>query len=173
MPVLMSRGNEAIADLIRQGWNVARPPYGYQTMDVPGAYSRSGRSRTRLMPDPHRAPVVQDIFYWRAVTGLDVDQITQRLNNNTDRYPPSGHNGTWLAFAVAGILTNVKYTGYQAAHTREENHVFRPVEDWVLSDKPAHRALITTALFWAAQDPATDIRRVPHGLLTPPQWHAS
>lgn len=55
----------------------------------------------------------------------------------------------------------------QATGTRDENGVFQPVEQWVLSDQPAHRALVTPALFWAAQDPATSVRRIPHRLLSP------
>ncbi len=167
-PVLR-RASEATAALVRQGWNVHRAPYGYRAMDVAGTRSGSGRPRTRLTPDPLRAPVVQHIFYWRAVTGLDVDQITQRLNNNPDRYPPPGTTGTWHDKAVTRILTNLKYTGYQALRTRDESNRLRPAEQWVLSDQPAHRALITTALFWAAQNPTTDTRRaLRHRLLAQP-----
>ncbi|MBN6034113.1 recombinase family protein [Amycolatopsis sp. 195334CR] len=167
-PVL-GTASEATAALVRQGWNVHRPPYGYRTMDVASIPSGSGRPRTRLTPDPLSAPVVQHIFYWRAVTGLDIDQITQRLNKNPDRYPPPGTSGTWHAAAVTRILTNLKYTGYQALRTRDENNRLRPAEQWVLSDQPAHRALITTALFWAAQNPTTDTRRaLRHRLLAQP-----
>ncbi|QWF81057.1 recombinase family protein [Amycolatopsis sp. CA-230715] len=161
--------SEATAALVRQGWNVHRPPYGYRTMTVAGTRTGSGRLRTRLTPDPLRGPVVQHIFYWRAVTGLDVDQITQRLNNDPDRYPPPGTSVTWHAAAVTRILTNLKYTGYQALRTRDESNRLRPAEQWVLSDQPAHRALITTALFWAAQNPTTDTRRaLRHRLLAQP-----
>jgi hypothetical protein len=68
---------------------------------------------------------------------------------------------------VITILTNINYTGYQATGTRDETGAFRPVEQWVLSDQPAHRALVTPALFWAAQDPATSVRRIPHRLFAP------
>lgn len=161
------RSAEAIAVLIRAGWNVHHPPYGYTTMTVAGAQSRRGTLRTRLTPDPCRAPVVQDVFYWRAVTGLSVEDITARLDADHGRYPPPGTHLSWPPAAVAAILTNIKYTGYQATGTRDENGAFRPVEQWVLSDQPAHRALVTPALFWAAQDPATSVRRIPHRLLAP------
>jgi hypothetical protein len=159
------RSAEAIAVLIRAGWNVHHPPYGYTTMTVAGAQSRRGTPRTRLAPDPHRAPVVQDVFYWRAVTGLSVEHITARLDADPRRYPPPGTRTSWSPAAVVAILTNIKYTGYQATGTRDENGAFRPLEHWVLSDHPAHRALVTPALFWAAQDPATSVRRIPHHLL--------
>ncbi|MFI9452477.1 recombinase family protein [Amycolatopsis sp. NPDC052450] len=152
------RSADAIAVLIRAGWNVHRPPYGYTTMTVTGAQSRRGTPRTRLTPDPTRAQVVQDVFYWRAVTGLSVEHITARLNTDHARYPPPGTHISWPPAAVEAMLTDIKYTGYQAAGTRDENSIFLPVEQWVLSDQPAHRALVTPALFWAAQDPVTSVR---------------
>ncbi|UUV35960.1 recombinase family protein [Amycolatopsis roodepoortensis] len=167
------RSAEAIAVLIREGWNVHHPPYGYTTMTVTGAQSRRGTPRTRLTPDPRRAPVVQDVFYWRAITGLSVEHITARLDADHDRYPPPGTHTSWPPAAVDTMLTNIKYTGYQATGTRDEHGAFRPVEHWVLSDQPAHRALVTPALFWAAQDPATSVRRIPHRLLAPVQGFAT
>lgn len=151
--------------LIRAGWNVHHPPYGYTTMTVAGEQSRRGTSRTRLTPDPRRASVVQDIFYWRAVTGLSVEHIAARLVADPGRYPPPGTHTSWPPAAVIAVLTNIKYTGYQAAGTRDEHGAFRPIEHWVLSDQPAHRALITPALFWAAQDPVTSVRQIPHHLV--------
>ncbi|WP_329072756.1 recombinase family protein [Amycolatopsis sp. NBC_01480] len=159
------RSAEAIAVLIRAGWNVHHPPYGYTTMTVGGAHSRRGTPRTRLTPDPRRAPVVQNIFYWRAVTGLSVEHITARLDADPDRYPPPGIHTAWPPAAVIAVLTNIKYTGYQATGARDEHGAFRPVEQWALSDQPAHRALITPALFWAAQDPVTSVRQIPHHLV--------
>ncbi|WP_167336203.1 recombinase family protein [Amycolatopsis alba] len=161
------RSAEAIAVLIREGWNVRHPPYGYAAMTVTGARSRHGTPRTRLTPDPRRALVVQDVFYWRAITGLSVEHITARLDADPGRYPPPGTHTAWPLAAVETMLTDVKYTGYQATGTRDENGAFRPVEQWVLSDQPAHRALVTPALFWAAQDPVTSVRRIPHRLLAP------
>ncbi|MFI5589374.1 recombinase family protein [Amycolatopsis sp. NPDC051758] len=159
------RAAEALALLVRAGWNVHHPPYGYTAMAVAhAAPSRSGNPRTRLTPDPRLAPVVQAIFYWRAVTSLSVEHITARLDADQDRYPPPGTHTSWPAVAVTAILTNIKYTGHQATGTRDEHGGFRPAEQWVLSDQPAHRALITPALFWAAQSPETSIRRIPHRL---------
>ncbi|MEU3628902.1 recombinase family protein [Amycolatopsis coloradensis] len=167
------RSAEAIAVLIRAGWNVHHPPYGYTTMTIAGAQSRRGTVRTRLTPDPRRALVVQDIFYWRAITGLSIEDITVRLDTDHNRYPPPGTHTSWPIAAVATILTNIKYTGYQATGIRDENGVFRPVEQWVLSDQPAHRALVTPALFWAAQDPASNVRPTSDRLLAPALKHGS
>ncbi|WP_167384532.1 recombinase family protein [Amycolatopsis tolypomycina] len=170
---MTQRSAEALAALIRAGWNVHHPPYGYTTMTVAEpARSRSASPRTRLTPDPRRAPVVQAIFYWRAVTGLSVEHITARLDADPDRYPPPGTHTSWPPAAVTAIITNIKYTGYQATGTRDEHGAFRPAAHWVLSDQPAHRALITPALFWAAQSPATSVRRIPHRLLAPARDHA-
>jgi len=168
------RSAEARAALIRAGWNVHHPPYGYTTMTVAeAAASRRGNPRTRLTPDPRRAPVVQAIFYWRAVTGLSIEHITARLDADPDHYPPPGTHTSWPPTSVTAILTNIKYTGYQATGTRDEYGAFRPAAQWVLSDQPAHRALITSALFWAAQSPSTCARRIPHRLLAPSHDHTA
>ncbi|MFE5566613.1 recombinase family protein [Amycolatopsis japonica] len=131
--------------------NPGRPPYGYTTMTVAG-------SRSRWTPEPRRSLVVQDIFYWRAVTGLSIEDIAARLDVDHDRYPPPGTDTAWSPDAVAAILTTVRYTGYQATGTRDENGCLRPAGQWVLSAQPTHRALVTPALFWAAQNPATSVR---------------
>ncbi|MGW4826258.1 hypothetical protein ACWEOG_01660 [Amycolatopsis japonica] len=69
------------------------------------------------------------------------------------------------------MLTDIKCTGYQAIGTRDENGTVRPGEQWVLSDQPAHRALVAPALFWAARHPATSLRRIPYRL--PASDHAT
>ncbi|MDT8916070.1 hypothetical protein [Amycolatopsis sp. PS_44_ISF1] len=159
------RSAEAIAVLIRKGWNVHHPPYGYTTMTEAGVQSRRGTPRTRLTPNPRHAAVVQDIFYWREVTGLSVEHLTARVDADPGRYPPPGIHTAWPPAAVIAVLTNIKYADYQPTGTRDEHGAFGPVEQRVPSDQPVHRALITSALFWAAQNPTTSMQQIPHHLV--------
>jgi hypothetical protein len=53
-----------------QGWNIGKPPYGYlaDKVDHPvPAKAAEGQTKTRLIPDPHRAPVVAYIFRLRVM----------------------------------------------------------------------------------------------------------
>jgi len=53
------------------GYNIGTPPNGYAAGRVPHpapAKAAQGRTKTRLVPDPERAPVVARIYQWR-ITG--------------------------------------------------------------------------------------------------------
>ena len=55
----------------RDGYNIGTPPNGYAASRVPHpapAKAAQGRTKTRLVPDPERAPVVARIYQWR-ITG--------------------------------------------------------------------------------------------------------
>src|SRR5215469_16228820 len=65
------------------GYNIGGAPYGYQPERIPHpnrAKAAQGRSKTRLVLDPSRAPVVAQIFAWRTTDRLGVVTITSRLN---------------------------------------------------------------------------------------------
>jgi site-specific DNA recombinase len=47
-----------------------------------------GAMKTRLLPDPERAPVVHQIFAWRVTGRLGYREIADRLNADLDRCPP-------------------------------------------------------------------------------------
>ena len=74
-----------------QGWNIGKPCYGYaadkQPHPVP-ARRAEGKTKTRLIPDPARGPVVTTIFQWRALGQLGYDAIADRLNTDLSAYPP-------------------------------------------------------------------------------------
>ncbi|MBO0807637.1 MAG: recombinase family protein, partial [Actinobacteria bacterium] len=74
------------------GWNIGTPPYGYQAEKVPHpvpAKRAEGRTKTRLIPDPERAPVVAQVFEWRAEAKLGITTIANKLNADHDAYPPA------------------------------------------------------------------------------------
>ena len=110
-PVLTRRVKQAIAEWYvlqmlelswdgfcahtEQGWNIGKPCYGYAADKVPHpvpARRAEGKTKTRLIPDPARGPVVTTIFRWRALEQLGYDVIADRLNTDltaTRRPSPS------------------------------------------------------------------------------------
>ncbi len=73
------------------GWNIGPAPYGYLAERIPHPVpfkAAQGRTKTRLVLDPARAPVVAQIFTWRVVDKLGMPAIAARLNADPARYPP-------------------------------------------------------------------------------------
>jgi site-specific DNA recombinase len=97
------------------GWNIGPAPYGYQPERIPHPVpvkAAQGRTKTRLVPDPERAPVVAQIYTWRTVDRLGVPEIAGRLNADHDACPPPDPATGWTASGVHSILSNPKYTGH-------------------------------------------------------------
>ncbi len=69
-----------------QGWNIGKPPYGYQPEKIPHpvpARRAEGRTKHRLVPDPVRGPVVTRVYHLRAIERLSYDSIADRLNTDS------------------------------------------------------------------------------------------
>jgi site-specific DNA recombinase len=141
------------------GWNIGPAPYGYTperiTHPVP-IKAAQGRTKTRLVLDPLRGPVVAQMFTWRVEDHLGVPAITARLNADHEASPPPDGQH-WLEGTVATILANPKYTGHMVYGRRRKtgrSKTRRPVpaDQWIWSEQPAHPAIITRAMFDAAQD---------------------
>jgi len=141
-----------------QGWNIGKPPYGYTAHKVDHpvpAKAAEGATKTRLVPDPARAPVVAQIFAWRLAGQLGYDAIAKRLNTDHQLYPPPEptsarrRRGTWSGSSVREILTNPKYTGYMVWNRRATKSGGRnnPPEAWIWSSQPTHEPLITRETF--------------------------
>jgi DNA invertase Pin-like site-specific DNA recombinase len=156
-----------------QGWNVGKPPYGYEAErhkhPVP-AKRAEGKHKTKLAIDQRRGPVVQTIYAWRVNEKLSYRAIADRLNTDLDRYPPpqpvdpERAVGRWTGSAVREILCNPKYTGHMAWNRRSTKHKLHPgktnpVEEWVVSAEQTHPALIDIEAFLGAQNVAASRRR--------------
>jgi hypothetical protein len=141
-----------------EGWNIGTPPYGYTAQRVPHPVqvkADQGRTRTRLILDPARAPVVEQIFTWRTADQLGIPEITDRLNADHATYPPADPGTGWTQSGVYWILGNPKYTGHMV-FGRRRTHAGRrgrqvPPGQWVWSPQPVHPAIITRATWDAAQ----------------------
>ena len=90
-------------------------------------YMRDPKDKGHLIPNPETAPIVKNIFKWRA-DGIGPTEIATRLNNNNVP-TPSGYKKTnfssrlidrdiWNISTVKKILTNRIYTGDMVQHTQ-------------------------------------------------------
>jgi site-specific DNA recombinase len=136
------------------GWNIGTPPYGYlgdrQPHPAPHLAAQ-GRTKTRLVPDPGRAPVVARIFGLRVYRRLGCAQIARILAADPAvPAPPAG----WTRLAVWKILSNPKYTGYMVWGRRRtqgrRTRATSPAE-WLWTPQPVHEAIITRQMWHDAQ----------------------
>ncbi len=138
------------------GWNIGPAAYGYLADRIPHpapAKAAQGRTKSRLILDPDRAPVVARIYDWRVIDRLSVRAITARLNADPACPAPDGKPG-WTGPGVAKILANPKYTGhmvYGRVRTQHGRKVAVPPDQWVWSAEPTHPAIIDRATWDAAQ----------------------
>ncbi len=165
-----------------------RPPYGYRLADAgphpDKAHAAWGRRAHRLEPDPVTAPVARWMFA-RRLAGHSAARITRALNDAGIPCPsaagprrnPHRTGARWTLRTVAAILANPRYTGRQVrnrqrtgldlvdpgntglGHTQVQR--WNLPEGWVISEQPAHPALVSEAGFIAAQD--TTVPRGPAG----------
>jgi site-specific DNA recombinase len=155
-----------------------RPPYGYRLADG-GPHPTPGKAALgirihRLDPDPATAPVVVRVFE-EYVSGRGLFAIADGLTRDGilspsayDRARNSHRRGEgWSKSAVRAILINPRYTGVEVWGRQRRDEVLLDVEDvaaghrtrmrwndqdaWVRSPELAHRPLISSELFEAAQ----------------------
>jgi site-specific DNA recombinase len=65
----------------RQGWNIGKAPYGYTADLIPhpvAAKREEGKTKSRLVVDPLRGPVITQIYAWRADEQLAYKTIAER-----------------------------------------------------------------------------------------------
>jgi site-specific DNA recombinase len=73
------------------GWNIGTPPYGYRAERIPHPVpfkADQGRTKSHLILDPVRAPVIAQMHAWRTVGKLGCLAIAARLNADPAAYPP-------------------------------------------------------------------------------------
>ncbi|GAA3252850.1 recombinase family protein [Nonomuraea helvata] len=155
-----------------------RPPYGYRLVDAgphPNrAHAAWGRRAHRLEPDPATAEIVKWMF-GRRLAGHSLARITRALNDMDIPCPSAAdpqrnaHRSAarWTLTTVRAILANPRYTGhevwnrqpsaYDLIDTSNTGLGHRQIqrwslpEDWVISERPAHEALVSQSDFVAVQ----------------------
>ena len=167
-----------------------RPPYGYRLADAgphPNkAHAAWGRRAHRLEAGPDTAPVVRWIFAQR-LAGHSVARIARALNEAGVPCPsaadparnPHRTAAGWTLGTVTTILSNPRYTGRQVWNRqRTDTELADPgnvtlghksvqrwnlPDGWVISNRPAHPALVSEDDFIAAQDVNASRGPVPQG----------
>jgi site-specific DNA recombinase len=159
---LIEKSRRGMEESVRQGWHTGgRAPYGYlleEHQHPNPAKAREGKRKHRLILDPTRAPVVLMIFEDYCLRRLGLGEITDKLNEDLDRYPPPLANPkdemalkkTWSRSQIQAMLRNPKYTGYNVwgRHDKRAGRpLIRPREQWVWSPTPTHPAIVPKELF--------------------------
>jgi site-specific DNA recombinase len=156
-----------------------RPPYGYRLGDAgphPNkVHAAWGRRAHRLEPDPETAHVVSWMFAQR-LAGHSAARIARSLNDAGIPCPSAADpdrnrhrsGAAWTLRTVTTILANPRYTGRQVWNRQRTDRDLADPADvslghksvqrwnlpdgWVISDRPAHPALVSEDDFIAAQD---------------------
>ena len=142
------------------GWNIGSPAYGFTAERIPHPVpfkAAQGRTKSRLVLDPDRAPVIARMFTWRTVDKLGCPAIAARLNADPVSYPPPNPGTGWTAQNVRVMLANPKYTGhmvYGRHRTRNGRRTPVPMDQWLWSPAPVHPAIVDRATWEAAQEAA-------------------
>ena len=137
----------------------AFPPYGYL---------KSPEDKHKLVPDPEAAPVVREIFQWRA-DGVGTNRIARYLNvreipspsmyqylNGRKKKRPEGAGAIWQGQMIKLMTKNPVYAGHMAqGKTKRSLSSGMPLtiidkEDWHVVYN-THEALISQELFDRAQ----------------------
>ncbi len=171
---MLEKSWDGFCEHTKQGWNVGAAPYGYLLDKIPHpvpARRAEGRTKSRLAPDPERAPVIHQMFIWRAVERLGYPAITARLNADLERYPPpvspdpARRKEYWSRSSVRDLLSNPKYTGYMVWNRRATKNGGRvnPPESWIWSQQPTHEPIVTREIFEAAAAVASQRQRSRNG----------
>lgn len=158
---MLEKSWDGFCEHTRQGWNVGSAPYGYLLDKIPHpvpARRADGRTKSRLIPDPVKGPVVQQIFTWRVVERLGYTTIANRLNADIEHYPPpvspdpARRKDYWSRSSVWDILHNPKHTGYMVWNRRatKKGGKVNPPDEWVWSAEPTHEPLVPRETFEAA-----------------------
>ena len=148
--------NTALETKQRKGEFIgAFPPYGYL---------KSPEDKHKLVPDPDAAPVVREIFQWRA-DGVGINMIARYLNdrkipcpamhhylNGRKKKKPEGAGAIWQGQMIKQITKHPVYVGHMAqGRTKKSLSNGLPKtevkkEDWIIVHN-THEAIISQDIF--------------------------
>jgi hypothetical protein len=152
-----------------QGWNIGVPPYGYLAERIPHpipAKRTEDLCKTRLVPDPVRAPVVAEIFEWRVGERLSCQAIADRLDADPDRYPPptaiaapaAAARGAPAQCATSSATRSTRATWSGTAAAATPSGAGNPPDLWVWSREASHPAIVSLDTYRAAAEVASHRR---------------
>jgi hypothetical protein len=156
-----------------EGYNLGKVIDGYLPDKIPHpapAKAAHGRTKTRLVLDPMRAPIIAAIFDMRAWQKLGVPTIHARLCADPGTYPPADPETGWTIGGVYSILANPKYTGYQVFGRVRKNKRTTP-DRWYWSAQPTHPAIVDRDTWETAQKAGAEHRSSRDGSIhNPASW---
>ena len=135
---------------------------------APYGYRKQPDNPHKLEPDEATAPVVRQIFRWRA-EGMGITQIARRLNDsgvpspsaylyNTGVCKTEKYNGvSWYVQTVKIILTRQVYIGHMVQGTKRQSfyekrrQYKKPQEEWVIVEN-THEPIIDRDTFEKVQE---------------------
>ena len=153
-----------------EGYNLGKVIDGYLPERIPHpapAKAAQGRTKTRLVLDPMRAPIIAAIFDMRAYQKLGVPTIHSRLTADPGTYPPADPETGWTIGGVYSILANPKYTGYQVFGRVRKNKRTTP-DKWFWSEQPTHPAIVDKDTWETAQKVGAEHRSSRDGAMLQP-----
>lgn len=137
---------------------------------APYGYRKCADDPHKLEPDEATAPVVRQIFRWRA-EGIGVTQIARRLNDggvpspsaylyNTGVCKTEKYNGViWHVQTVKNVLSRQVYIGHMVQGTKRQSfyenrgQYIKPKEEWIIVEN-THEPLIDRETFDKVQEHA-------------------
>ena len=141
-----------------EGYNLGKVLDGYLPNKIPHpapAKAAHGRTKTRLVLDDMRAPIIAAIFDMRAWQKLGVPTILARLAADPGTYPPADPEMGWTLGGLYSILANPKYTGYQVFGRVRKGKKVTP-DKWYWSEEPTHPAVVDRDTWETAQKIAAE-----------------
>jgi len=135
---------------------------------APYGYRKCADDPHKLEPDEATAPVVRQIFQWRA-EGMSVTRIAKKLNDSGIPSPSAylynigvckteKYNGAiWHIQAVKNILTRQVYIGHMVQGTKRQSfyenrrQYKKPQEEWVIVEN-THESIIDSDTFEKVQE---------------------
>lgn len=133
----------------------ARPPYGYL---------KSPEDKHKLVPDPEAAPIVREIFEWRA-DGIGINMIARYLNereipcpsmhhylNGRKKKKPQGAGAIWQGQMIKLITKHPVYIGHMAQGRSKESlsegmpKTAIDKEDWIIVYN-THEPIVSQDIF--------------------------
>ena len=156
-----------------QGYNLGKVIDGYLPEKIPHpapSKAAQGRTKTRLVLDEQRAPIIAAIYQMRAWEKLGVPTIHARLTADPATYPAPDPETGWTLGGLYSILANPKYTGYQVFGRRRKGRPV-PAGKWYWPDQPTHPAIVDRDTWETAQKVGAEHRSARDGAMhTPASW---
>ena len=158
-----------------QGYNLGKVLDGYLPEKIPHpapSKASQGRTKTLLVLDEQRAPIIAAIYAMRAEEKLGVPAIHARLAADPVTYPPADPATGWTLGGLYSILANPKYTGYQVfGRTRRGKPV--PHGQWYWLDQRTHPAIVDREVWETAQKAGAEHRSSRDGAIhNPANWRS-